>query len=74
MENRITDIGPQHYSKFLPPVIARNKGKWLWHEIIEPGILMHKAESEDEIIEIYIVSGDRKGAIHKLADIIETKT
>lgn len=49
MENRITDIGPQHYSKFLPPVIARNKGKWLWHEIIEPGILMHKAESGDEV-------------------------
>ncbi|BDV00840.1 sulfite reductase, dissimilatory-type subunit beta [Thermodesulfomicrobium sp. WS] len=49
LENRITDIGPRHYSDFLPPVIAKNKGKWLWHEIIEPGILMHKAESGDEV-------------------------
>ncbi len=49
MENRITDIGPQHYSKFMPPVIVKNKGKWLWHEILEPGILMHKAESGDEV-------------------------
>jgi sulfite reductase beta subunit len=49
MENRITDIGPRHFSDFLPPVIASNKGKWLWHEICEPGILMHKAESGDEV-------------------------
>lgn len=49
MENRISDIGPRHFSDFLPPVIAKNKGKWLWHEIIEPGILMHKAESGDEV-------------------------
>lgn len=49
MEGRITDIGPRHYSEFLPPIIKKNKGKWLWHEIIEPGILMHKAESGDEV-------------------------
>jgi dissimilatory sulfite reductase beta subunit len=36
-------------SDFFPPVIAKNKGKWLWHEICEPGILMHKAESGDEV-------------------------
>ncbi|NCD24498.1 MAG: dissimilatory-type sulfite reductase subunit beta [Deltaproteobacteria bacterium] len=49
MENRITDIGPRHFSDFLPPVIAKNKGQWLWHEIVEPGLLMHKAESGDEV-------------------------
>jgi len=49
MENRISDIGPRHYTDFLPPVIAKNKGQWLWHEILEPGILMHKAESGDEV-------------------------
>ena len=49
MEDRITDIGPRHYSEFLPPVIKNNKGKWLWHEILEPGVLMHKAESGDEV-------------------------
>jgi sulfite reductase beta subunit len=48
MADRITDIGPPHYSKFHPPVIAKNKGKWLWHEITQPGVLVHKAESGDE--------------------------
>jgi len=48
MVDRITDIGPPHYSKFHPPVIAKNKGKWLWHEITQPGVLVHKAESGDE--------------------------
>ncbi|MBT8762336.1 dissimilatory-type sulfite reductase subunit beta [Desulfohalobiaceae bacterium Ax17] len=49
MENRITDIGPRYYEEFLPPVIKNNKGKWLWHEILDPGVLMHKAESGDEV-------------------------
>lgn len=49
MEGRITDIGPRHYTDFLPPVIKNNFGKWLWHEILEPGVLMHKAESGDEV-------------------------
>jgi len=49
MEDRITDIGPRHFTDFLPPVIKENKGKWLWHEILEPGVLVHKAESGDEV-------------------------
>ena len=49
MENRITDIGPRFYKEFLPPVMEKNYGKWLYHEIIEPGVLMHKAESGDEV-------------------------
>jgi sulfite reductase beta subunit len=49
MEGRITDIGPQHYSKFLPPVIKDNKGKWAWHEIVEAGVLMHKSETGAEV-------------------------
>ena len=49
MENRISDIGPRDYKDFLPPVLEKNFGKWLYHEIIEAGILMHKAESGDEV-------------------------
>ena len=49
MENRITDIGPRKYDEFYPPVIAKNKGKWLYHEILEPGVLVHVAESGDEV-------------------------
>lgn len=48
MVDRITDIGPPHYEQFLPPVIKKNFGKWLYHEIAQPGVLMHKAESGDE--------------------------
>ncbi len=48
MVDRITDIGPPHYSKFHPPVIAKNKGTWLWHEITQAGVMVHKAESGDE--------------------------
>ena len=49
MEGRISDLGPPHYEKFFPPVIKANKGKWLWHEIIQPGVLMHKSETGDEV-------------------------
>ena len=56
MENRITDIGPRPYEDFLPPVIKANYGKWLYHEILEPGVLMHKAESGDEIYTVRVGS------------------
>ena len=49
MENRVTDIGPRKYDEFYPPVIAKNKGKWLYHEILKPGVLVHVAESGDEV-------------------------
>lgn len=49
MTDRISDIGPRKYDEFYPPVIAKNKGKWDYHEIIEPGILMHKGLSGDEV-------------------------
>jgi len=49
MENRISDIGPRKYDEFYPPVIAKNKGKWLYHEILQPGVLVHVGESGDEV-------------------------
>ncbi|NOX80498.1 MAG: dissimilatory-type sulfite reductase subunit beta [Deltaproteobacteria bacterium] len=48
MEGRITDIGPRYYDEFLPPVIKANKGKWLYHEIPAPGILIHTSETGDK--------------------------
>jgi sulfite reductase beta subunit len=44
-KERITDIGPPHHEKFLPPVIKENYGKWKYHEIVKPGVLMHVSES-----------------------------
>jgi sulfite reductase beta subunit len=49
MENRISDIGPRKYDEFYPEVIKNNKGKWLYHDILEPGILVHVAESGDKV-------------------------
>ncbi len=54
MENRITDIGPQHYEQFYPPVIKANKGKWAYHEILEPGVLVHVAESGDKVFTVRV--------------------
>jgi hypothetical protein len=38
------------YDQFYPPVIAKNKGKWLYHEIMEPGVLVHVAESRRRVL------------------------
>jgi sulfite reductase beta subunit len=46
---RKTDIGPPHYQKFLPPIIQRNYGKWRYHEIPRPGVLVHVAESGERL-------------------------
>ncbi len=49
MTERRTDIGPPHYSRFLPPVIKNNYGKWDYHEIIKTGVMVHVAESGDKL-------------------------
>ena len=46
---RVTDIGPPDYKKFLHPVIKANYGKWVSHDILAPGVLVHTAESGDKI-------------------------
>ncbi len=46
---RKTDIGPPDYRQFLPPIIKANYGKWKYHEIPEPGVMVHVAESGDRL-------------------------
>jgi sulfite reductase beta subunit len=46
---RKTDIGPPHFEKFLPPIIKANYGKWKYHEILRPGVMVHVAESGDKL-------------------------
>jgi sulfite reductase beta subunit len=73
MKNRITDIGPRKYDEFYPPVIAKNKGKWLYHEILKPGVLVHVAESGDKIFTVR-VGGARLMStllIKEIADIAD---
>jgi sulfite reductase beta subunit len=49
MENRITDLGPRHFWQYFPPIIQRNYGKWLYHEILEPGVLVHVSETGEKV-------------------------
>ena len=73
MKDRISDIGPRKYDEFYPPVIAKNKGKWLYHEIIKPGVLVHVAESGDEVYTVR-VGGARlvsTGLVMEICDIAD---
>ncbi|MBS3758584.1 MAG: dissimilatory-type sulfite reductase subunit beta [Desulfobacterales bacterium] len=64
MEDRITDIGPRNYEEFYPPVIKKNKGKWLYHEILEPGVLVHVSESGDEVYTVRVGTGRIMSVTH----------
>ncbi|MGQ9921763.1 MAG: dissimilatory-type sulfite reductase subunit beta, partial [Desulfobacca sp.] len=56
MSERITDIGPPHYEKFLPQTIKDNYGKWKYHTIPEPGVLVHVSETGAELISVRVAS------------------
>jgi sulfite reductase beta subunit len=53
---RITDIGPPHYEKFLPPIIKRNYGQWKYHESLAPGVLCHVSESGEKLYTVRVGS------------------
>ena len=55
-DKRITDVGVPNYEDYLPPIIKNNYGKWLYHEVIKPGILMHVAESGDKLYSVRVGS------------------
>jgi sulfite reductase beta subunit len=52
LPQRRTDIGPPSYEKFLPPIIKRNYGKWKYHEIPRPGVLVHTSESGEKLYSV----------------------
>jgi len=52
MENRLTDLGPRHFWQYFPPVIQNNYGKWAYHDILEPGVLVHVAENGDKVFTV----------------------
>ena len=70
MKDRITDIGPKHYEEFYPPAIKKNKGKWLYHEILEPGVLVHVSETGDEVYTIR-VGGARLMSVTHIREICD---
>jgi len=72
-KKRITDIGPPHYEKFLPPVIKENYGKWKYHEILKSGVMVHVSESEDKLFTVRAASPRLLGitTIRKFADLAD---
>ena len=70
---RVTDIGPPHHDQFLPPVIKANYGKWKYHEIVKPGVMVHVGESGDKCFTVRAGSGRLIGIekIRKFADIAD---
>jgi len=73
MENRLTDMGPRHFEEFYPEVIKNNKGKWLYHEILKPGVLVHVAESGDEVYTVRVGSARLMSVTHirEICDIAD---
>jgi len=70
MENRITDLGPRHFWQYFPPVIQKNYGKWKYHEIIEPGVLVHVAESGDKVFTVR-VGGARFMSVENVRELCD---
>ncbi len=70
---RRTDYGPPHYEKFLPPVIKENYGKWKYHEILKPGVMVHVGESGDKLFTVRAASPRLLSTvtIRKFADLAE---
>ena len=53
---RRTDIGPPNYERFLPPIIKSNYGKWKYHEVLKPGVMVHVGESGDKLFTVRAAS------------------
>lgn len=51
-----TDIGPPNFRNFLPEIIKRNYGKWLYHEILRPGVLKHVSETGETLYTVRVGS------------------
>ncbi len=71
--DRKTDIGPPNYEQFLPPVVKANYGKWKYHEILKPGVMVHVGESGDKLFTIRAASPRLLSikTIRKFADLAD---
>ncbi len=70
---RKTDIGPPHYEKFLPPIIKDNYGKWKYHEILKPGVMVHVGATGDKLFTVRAASPRLLGTkrIRKFAELAD---
>jgi sulfite reductase beta subunit len=56
MIERRTDYGPPHYEQFLPPIIKENYGKWKYHEVLKPGVMVHVSHSGAKLYSVRAAS------------------
>ena len=49
---RVTDIGPPHHEKLMPPIIKENYGTWKYHEVLKPGVMVHVGETGDKLFTV----------------------
>jgi sulfite reductase beta subunit len=72
-KKRVTDIGPPHYDLFLPPIIKDNYGKWKYHEILKPGVMVHVSESGAKLFSVRSGSPRLLGIdkIRKIAELAD---
>ena len=56
-QERRTDYGPPHYEKFLPPIVKENYGKWKYHEMLRPGVMVHVSETGANLYTVRSASG-----------------
>ena len=67
-QKRITDIGPPDYRQFLSPVMEKNYGKWKYHEIVKPGVMVHVSETGDKLFTVR-AGGSRLMSVNKIRKI-----
>lgn len=69
-----TDFGPPDYRTMIPPIIARNYGKWKFHEIPQPGVLKHVSETGEVLYSVRVASARliSTDLILQLCDIADT--
>jgi sulfite reductase beta subunit len=70
---RKTDFGPPHYEKHLSPMVKANYGKWKYHEILKPGVMVHVGESGDKLFTVRAASPRLVGivTIRMFADLAD---
>jgi len=59
---RVTDIGPPHYEKYLPQIVKDNYGTWKYHEILKPGVMVHVGHSGDKLFTVRAAERQRLGS------------
>ena len=70
---RVTDIGPPHYEKFIPPIIKDNYGTWKYHEVLKPGVMVHVGQTGDKLFTVRAAAARLLGIrkIRKFCDLAD---